>query len=271
MSRIRTRFEALKAEGRGALIPYLQAYDPDLATSLEILRAMPAAGADLIEIGVPFSDPSADGPTIQAAALRGLKAGATLSGVLDMVRQFRTDDTETPIILMGYLNPIDSYGPARFCMDAAEAGVDGLIIVDLPKEEADLIEADATTQGLDIIRLVAPNTPDARLPYILDGASGFIYYVSITGITGTHAATADELAVALPRIRAASSLPVAIGFGIRTPEQAAQASRAGDAAVVASALISTLASTLDNDGHATAKTAPAVLEQLREIASAVRR
>ncbi|AOX17984.1 tryptophan synthase subunit alpha [Kozakia baliensis] len=269
MSRIKTRFDALKAEGRGALIPYLQAYDPDLETSLEILRGMPAAGADLIEIGVPFSDPSADGPTIQAAALRGLKAGATLTKVLEMVRAFREGDNETPIILMGYLNPIDSYGPARFCKDAAQAGVDGLIIVDLPKEEADLIEGDAQGSGLDIIRLIAPNTPDARLPYVLDGASGFIYYVSITGITGTRTASEDELANALPRIRKMSDLPIAIGFGIRTPEQAAYASRTGDAAVVASALISTLATTLEN-GRPTAQTVPSVLTQLKEIASAVR-
>lgn len=269
MSRIKARFDALKAEGRGALIPYLQAYDPDRETSQRLLDAMPAAGADLIEIGVPFSDPSADGPTIQQAALRGIKAGSTLRGTMDMVRHFRRSDNETPIILMGYLNPIDSYGPTAFCADAAEAGVDGLIIVDLPKEEADLLENDAHKNGLDIIRLVAPNTPTARLPLILDGASGFIYYVSIIGITGTHTATADELATALPRIRAASDLPIAIGFGIRTPQQAAQAAKTGDAAVVASALIATLASTLDN-GMATEMTVPTVLQQLREVASAIR-
>ncbi|MDL2170974.1 MULTISPECIES: tryptophan synthase subunit alpha [Asaia] len=269
MSRIKARFESLKAAGRGALIPYLQAYDPDLETSLALLKGMPAAGADLIEIGVPFSDPSADGPTIQAAALRGLKAGATLAGVLDMVRAFRETDNETPIILMGYLNPIDSYGPARFCTDAAKAGVDGLIIVDLPKEESDLLSGDAQRCGLDIIQLVAPNTPDSRLPYLLDTASGFIYYVSITGITGTRTASTDELAAALPRLRAVSPLPVAIGFGIRTPEQAAQAASVGDAAVVASALIATLADTL-KDGKATAESVPSVLGQLADIAKAVR-
>lgn len=269
MSRIKARFDALRAEGRGALIPYLQAFDPDLETSLALLSGMPGAGADLIEIGVPFSDPSADGPTIQAAALRGLKAGATLAGVLDMVRAFRKNDNETPIILMGYLNPIDSYGPARFCTDAAQAGVDGLIIVDLPKEESDLLAEDARRCGLDLVQLVAPNTPDTRLPYLLDTASGFIYYVSITGITGTRTASSTELAAALPRIRAVSDLPVAIGFGIRTPEQAAQAASVGDAAVVASALITTLAGTLD-DGRATASTVPSVLDQLATIASAVR-
>ncbi|AQS88000.1 tryptophan synthase subunit alpha [Neoasaia chiangmaiensis NBRC 101099] len=269
MSRIKTRFDALKAEGRGALIPYLQAFDPDLETSLELLKAMPAAGADLIEIGVPFSDPSADGLTIQAAALRGLKAGATLTRVLEMVKRFREGDDATPIVLMGYLNPIDSYGPARFCADAAAAGVDGLIVVDLPPEEADLLEDDARANGLDIVRLVAPNTSDARLRQILPEASGFIYYVSITGITGTRTATEDELAAAMPRIRAVSDLPVAVGFGIRTPSQAAVASRTGDAAVVASALITTLAATLD-DGRATDQTVPRVLGQLRELAEAVR-
>ncbi|MCQ9154108.1 tryptophan synthase subunit alpha [Acidomonas methanolica] len=270
MSRIAARFAALKTEGRGALIPYLQAFDPDAETSLALLRGMPAAGADLIEIGVPFSDPAADGPTIQAAALRGLAAGATLRKVLEMVRRFREEDRDTPVILMGYLNPIDSYGPRQFCADAAAAGVDGLIVVDMPPEESDLLAADAAANGLDVIRLVAPNTSDARLREILPEARGFIYYVAITGITGTRSASADELAAAIPRIRAASDLPVAIGFGIRTPEQAAHASRTADAAVVASALIHTLAGTLDN-GRATKDTVPAVLHQLRELAAAVRR
>lgn len=269
MSRIAKRFADLKAQGRGALIPYLQAFDPDLETSYAILRGMPAAGADLIEIGVPFSDPSADGPTIQAAALRGLAAGATLRKVLEMVRRFRAEDGETPIILMGYLNPIDSYGPARFCVDAAAAGVDGLIIVDMPPEEADLMAADAVAAGLDIIRLVAPNSTEARLRDILPEARGFIYYVAITGITGTRSATADELSAAIPRLRAVSDLPVAIGFGIRTPEQAAQAARTADAAVVASALIQTLSGTLA-EGRATAETVPAVLTQLEALAAAVR-
>ena len=269
MSRIKARFDALKAEGRGALIPYLQAFDPDLETSYAILSGMPEAGADLIEIGVPFSDPSADGPTIQQAALRGLGAGATLTRVLDMVRRFRKDDDVTPIILMGYLNPIYSYGPKRFCVDAAQAGVDGLIIVDLPPEEADLLTEDASANGLDVIRLVAPNTPDARLRAILPDARGFIYYVSITGVTGTRSASETQLSAALPRIRAISDLPVAIGFGVRTPEQAAIAARTGDAAVVASALIHTLATTL-KDGKATTDTVPAVLDQVRELSAAIR-
>ncbi|GAC1341102.1 MAG: tryptophan synthase subunit alpha [Acetobacteraceae bacterium] len=270
MSRIAARFAALKAAGRGALIPFLEAYDPDRATSLAILRGMPAAGADLIEIGMPFTDPMADGPTIQAAGLRGLKAGVTLAGTLRMVRNFREEDRETPVILMGYLNPIASYGPERFCADAAGAGVDGLIVVDLPTEEADMLVPHAAAYGLDIIRLLAPTTDDARLPLVLEGSSGFVYYVSITGITGTRSASAASLAAALPRIRAATSLPVAIGFGVRTPQQAAEAVRVADAAVVASALIDTLASSLDAAGRAAPDTAALVLAQVRALAEGVR-
>lgn len=269
MSRIAARFQSLAAQGRGALIPYLEAYDPDLETSLALLKAMPDAGADLIEIGMPFSDPSADGPVIQAAARRGLKAGATLPGVLAMVAEFRKDNAETPVILMGYLNPIEAYGYDRFCTDAAKAGVDGLIIVDLPREEADVIEKPAEDAGLDIIRLVAPTTSDDRLRYVLSHASGFVYYVSITGITGTRAASTDDLKAALPRIRAATSLPVAIGFGIRSPQQAATAASIADGAVVASALLATLADTLDAEGKATAETLPRVLGQIKALATAV--
>lgn len=269
MSRIAARFQSLAAQGRGALIPYLEAYDPDLETSLALLKAMPDAGADLIEIGMPFSDPSADGPVIQAAARRGLKAGASLPGVLAMVAEFRKDNAKTPVILMGYLNPIEAYGYDRFCTDAAKAGVDGLIIVDLPPEEADVIEKPAEDAGLDIIRLVAPTTSDDRLRYVLSHASGFVYYVSITGITGTRAASTDDLKAALPRIRAATSLPVAIGFGIRSPQQAATAASIADGAVVASALLATLAETLDAEGKATAETLPRVLEQIKALAAAV--
>ncbi len=270
MSRIAARFAALRAEGRGALIPFLEAYDPDLATSMAILRGMPGAGADLIEIGMPFTDPMADGPTIQAAGLRGLKAGVTLARTLAMVEAFRLDDPATPVILMGYLNPIASYGPERFCQDAARAGVDGLIIVDLPTEEAAMVLPHATANALDIVRLVAPTTDDARLPIVLQGSSGFVYYVSITGITGTRSATADSLAAALPRLRRETDLPVAIGFGIRTPAQAAEAVQVADAVVVASALIDTLCATLDPEGHATADTVPRVLAQVRALADAVR-
>ncbi|WP_048862482.1 tryptophan synthase subunit alpha, partial [Acidisphaera rubrifaciens] len=251
MSRIAGRFAELRRAGRGALIPFLEAFDPDPATSAAILRGMPAAGADLIEIGMPFTDPMADGPTIQAAGQRGLRAGATVAGTLGMVRDFRAHDAATPIVLMGYLNPILSYGPERFCDDAGAAGVDGLIVVDLPTEEADLLLPHATRNGLDFIRLVAPTTDDARLAHVLRGSSGFVYYVSITGITGTRTASSEELAAAIPRLRAATDLPVAIGFGVRTPAQAEAAVRAADGAVVASALIDLLAATLDEAGRAT--------------------
>ena len=270
MSRIAARFAALRAEGRGALIPFLEAYDPDAETSMAILRGMPGAGADLIEIGMPFTDPMADGPTVQAAGLRGLKAGATLARTLAMVRDFRLDDDATPVILMGYLNPIASYGPERFCTDAAAAGVDGLIVVDLPTEEADLLAGHAKAWDLDIIRLVAPTTDAARLPLVLDGSSGFVYYVSITGITGTRSATADSLAAAIPRVRAATALPIAIGFGIRTPAQAAEAVQVADAVVVASALIDTLSASLDAQGRPAPDTAQRVLDQVRGLADAVR-
>jgi tryptophan synthase alpha chain len=268
VSRIAARFAKLKAEGRGALIPYLEAFDPDLATSAAILRGMPAAGADLIEIGMPFSDPMADGPTIQAAAIRGLKAGATLRGTLAMVAEFRAGDQETPIILMGYLNPILSYGPEVFCADAAKAGVDGLIVVDLPPEEADLLLPFANANGIDVIRLVAPTTNDERLPQVLAGSSGFVYYISIAGITGTGTASAEHLAEAIPRLRKATDLPIAIGFGIRTASHVRGAWDVADGAVVASSLINLLAGTLDAEGRATAGTVETVLAEVRALAKA---
>jgi tryptophan synthase alpha chain len=270
MSRIATRFAALKREGRGALISFVEAWDPDAATAMELLRGMPAAGADLLEIGMPFTDPMADGPIVQAAGKRGLKAGVKVAHVLTMVRDFRRDDADTPIILMGYLNPILSYGPERFCADAETAGVDGLIIVDLPTEEADLLAPAAQAHGLDIIRLVAPTTDDKRLPLVLAGSSGFVYYVSITGITGTRSATSEHLAAAIPRIRRATDLPIAVGFGVRSPHQAAEAVRVADAAVVASALIDTLAANLDEQGRAKPGAVRKVLDQVRELAAGVR-
>jgi tryptophan synthase alpha chain len=270
VSRIAARFAELRAQNRGALIPFLEAYDPDPATSMAILRGMPGAGADLIEIGMPFTDPMADGPTIQLAGKRGLKAGVTLARTLAMVRDFRVEDNDTPVILMGYLNPILSYGCERFCNDAAAAGVDGFIIVDLPTEEADMMLPFTNARGIDFIRLVAPTTDDARLPHVLNGSSGFVYYVSITGITGTRSASAEHLSAAIPRIRAVTDLPIAIGFGIRSPAQAAEASRIADAAVVASALIDTLAASLDANGHAKPDTVRKVLDQVRGLAAGVR-
>ena len=268
--RIATRFGQLKSENRGGLIPFLEAFDPDHDTSMAILRGMPAAGADLIEIGMPFTDPAADGPTIQQAGQRALKAGASLSGTLDMVKAFRSEDDDTPVILMGYLNPILAYGPERFCNDAEGAGVDGLIVVDMPAEEADELAGHIDAAGLDLVRLVAPTTDDNRLPMVLKQARGFVYHVAIAGITGTRSANADDLAQAIPRVRAHTDLPVAIGFGIRTPDQAADATRLADAAVVASVLIETLAASLDKDGKPGPDTVSGVLEQVRNLAGAVR-
>ena len=270
MSRIAARFAHLKQQGRGALISFLEAWDPDRDSSMALLRGMPAAGADLIEIGMPFTDPMADGPTIQAAGKRALKAGAKVALVLAMVQDFRREDDTTPIVLMGYLNPILSYGTERFCADAASAGVDGLIVVDLPTEEADLLLPHATANALDVIRLVAPTTDDARLPIVLEGSSGFVYYVSITGITGTRTATAAQLAEAIPRIRRATDLPIEIGFGVRSPAQAAEAVRVADGAVVASALIDTLAASLDEHGRARPDSVDRVLDQVRGLAEGVR-
>jgi len=265
VSRIARRFAELHREGRGALIPFLEAWDPDAATSTALLRGLPGAGADLIEIGIPFTDPMADGPIIQAAGKRALGAGATVANVLAMVRDFRQEDAAIPVILMRYLNPVLAYGVERFCEDASAAGVDGLIMVDLPTEEADMLVPQASAHGIDIIRLVAPTTDDARLPLVLDGSSGFVYYVSITGITGTRSTTAEHLAGAIPRIRRATKLPIAVGFGVRSPAQAAEAVRVADAAVVGSAICSTIAANLGKP-----ELVRTVLEQVRELAAGVR-
>ncbi|HEV2562940.1 MAG TPA: tryptophan synthase subunit alpha [Rhizomicrobium sp.] len=241
MSRIAERFAALKRENRAAFIPFITAGDPDADTSFEILQELPAAGADLIEIGIPFSDPMADGPAIQASSLRALQAGMTLPKVLELVRRFRKTDSKTPIVLMGYYNPIHAYGTARFAKDAAQAGVDGIITVDLPPEEDEVLRVPANAHGLDIVRLATPTTNDIRLNTIVNGASGFLYYVSIAGVTGTKDFAQSEVEAAVARVKAQSGLPCAVGFGIKTPEQAAGIARFADAAVVGSAIVTHIA------------------------------
>jgi tryptophan synthase alpha chain len=241
MSRIAARFAQLKKEGRAGFVPFITAGDPDMETSLAILEKLPGAGADVIELGMPFTDPMADGPAVQASSLRALKAGANMQRVMELVRKFRKTDAKTPIVLMGYYNPVHAYGSARFLKDAAAAGVDGLIIVDLPPEEDDVLRLPAQSQGIDLIRLVTPTTDAGRLEKVLQGASGYLYYVSITGVTGTKSFAEGDVAAAVARIRAASDLPVAVGFGIRTPEQAAAIAGIADAVVVGSAIVSRIA------------------------------
>jgi len=242
VSRIAARFAQLKRANRAGLVTFITAGDPDPARSAAILAGLPKAGADLIELGMPFSDPMADGPAIQAANLRALKSGMTLAKTLEQVRGFRKGDDATPIVLMGYLNPIETYGAKKFLADAKSAGVDGLILVDVPPEEIDSVGA---TDGIDIIRLATPTTDDKRLPAVLKGASGFLYYVSITGITGTAAPDEIKVREAVARVRTHTDLPIAVGFGIRTPEQAAAIARGADAAVVGSVLVNEIAEAKD--------------------------
>lgn len=241
MSRIARRLTELQREDRAAFVPFITAGDPDPDTSFAILQALPGAGADLIELGVPFSDPMADGPAIQAASLRALNAGMTLAGVLQLVRRFREGDRETPVVLMGYFNPIHFYGVERFSREAAEAAVDGLITVDLPPEEDDVLRIPAGRAGLDIIRLATPTTDQKRLPQILAGASGFLYYVSIAGITGTKSYSESDVRTAVLRLKEQSHIPCAVGFGIKNPEQAAAVARFADGVVVGSAIVDRLA------------------------------
>jgi tryptophan synthase alpha chain len=269
-TRIDRRFAALEAEGRAGLVTYIVAGDPDAATSLALLRGLPQAGADLIELGMPFSDPMADGPAIQAAGLRALKAGMTLRGTLDLVRRFRAEDDKTPIVLMGYYNPIYRYGVESFLADAKASGVDGLIVVDLPPEEDAELCLPALTSGIDFIRLTAPTTDEARLPVVLARASGFVYYVSITGITGTKSANAADVAAAVTRLRRHTSLPVAVGFGIKTPDQAEAVARFADAAVVGTALVQRIAAHLGETGRPGAKLVDAVLADVAALAAGVR-
>ena len=250
VSRLEVRFAELKAAGRGGLVTFVTAGDPDGETSLALLRRLPAAGADIIELGMPFSDPMADGPAIQASSLRALKAGATLAKTLELVRRFREEDQSTPIILMGYYNPIYSMGVEAFLAEATAVGVDGLIIVDLPPEEDDELCRPAIEAGLHWIRLATPTTDDARLPVVLTHTSGFLYYVAIMGITGTKSADEDEIRRAVARLKAHTELPVAVGFGIKTPQQAAVVAEAADAAVVGSALVERIRVNLDDGGKA---------------------
>ena len=269
-TRIDTRFAELKKEGRSAFVTFVMCGDPDLTTSLEIIKALPKAGADVIELGMPFTDPMADGPAIQAAGLRALKAGTTLKKTLQVVRDFRTGDNVTPVVLMGYYNPIYIYGVDKFLADAKSAGVDGLIIVDLPPEEDTELCIPAMKAGLNFIRLATPTTDDKRLPAVLANTSGFVYYVSITGITGSAAADTAQVSEAVARIKRHTQLPVCVGFGIRTPEAARGIAQAANGAVVGSALIDALRATLDSEGRATAKTVPAVADLASALAQGVR-
>lgn len=266
VARLDAKFAALKREGRAGFVAYVMAGDPDADTSLAMLKGLPAAGADVIELGFPFSDPMADGPAIQRAALRALEGGMTLTGTLDLSRRFREGDGETPLVLMGYLNPILTHGLARFATEATAAGVDGVIVVDCPPEEAEPLLAAFDPVGLALIRLATPTTDDARLPTVVRRTSGFVYYVSVAGVTGGKAADAEAVAPAVARVRAASGLPVAVGFGIRSPDQAAAVARVADAAVVGTALVDAGAEAVAQNRDPVSK----VLEMADSLAKSVR-
>ncbi|MGJ4908673.1 tryptophan synthase subunit alpha [Bradyrhizobium sp. HKCCYLS2033] len=269
-SRMDARFAQLKQEGRSAFVTFVMGGDPDPETSLAIVKALPQSGADIIEIGMPFTDPMADGPSIQAAGLRALKAGMTLRKTLQLVRSFRDSDADTPIVLMGYYNPIYIYGVDKFLDDAKTAGVDGLIIVDLPPEEDTELCIPALKAGLNFIRLATPTTDDKRLPAVLANTSGFVYYVSITGITGAAAADSSAVGAAVARIKRHTALPVCVGFGIRTPETARAIAANADGAVVGTALVDALRASLDAEGRATPKTVSAVADLAAALAQGVR-
>ena len=264
--RLNTCFAKLKAEGRAAFVAYVMAGDPDPDTAFRILQGLPGAGSDIIELGMPFSDPMAEGPPIQRAAQRSLKQGFTVAKTLDMARRFRLGDQTTPIVLMGYLNPVLSKGYARFAAEAAEAGVDGLIVVDCPPEEADPLADELEKTGVSLIRLATPTTDDKRLPTVLRRTSGFVYYVSVAGVTGVKEADAEAIRPAVERVKAASGLPVAVGFGVRNPERAAAVALIADAVVVGSVLVDEIAAALESGEDA----APKVLERARTLAQAVR-
>jgi tryptophan synthase alpha chain len=269
-TRIDRRFAALKKEGRAGLVTFVTAGDPDYATSLAILKALPGAGADMVELGMPFTDPMADGPAVQASSLRALKAGQTLRKTLDLVRAFRAADPDMPIVLMGYYNPIYIYGVDRFLADAVSAGVDGLIVVDLPAEEDDELCVPALKAGLNFIRLATPTTDDKRLPAVLANTSGFVYYVSITGITGAATPEFGRVAQAVARIKRHTDLPIAVGFGVKNAEHARTIAQGADGVVVGSALVEAVRTSLDPDGKATAKTVPAVADLIASLAAGVR-
>jgi tryptophan synthase alpha chain len=270
-TRIEARFAALKQEGRPALMTYVMGGDPDMETSLGIMKALAMWGADLIELGMPFSDPMADGPSIQAAARRSLQGGQTLAKTLKLVEQFRETDQETPIILMGYYNPIYIYGVDAFLAEALRVGVDGLIVVDLPPETDDELCLPALKAGLNFVRLATPTTDDKRLPAVLTNTSGFVYYVAIKGITGTASADPAQVETAVNRIKGHTDLPVAVGFGIKTPDDAARIGAVADGVVVGSALVDAIASSLDEDGKATDMTIKAITEMTAQLAGGVRR
>ena len=263
MSRLADTFARLKKEGRAAFVPFITAGDPDMETSFAILSKLPEAGADVIELGMPFTDPMADGPAVQASSVRALKAGATMAKVLKMVEKFRKTDKTTPIVLMGYYNPIHAYGTARFARDVAAAGVDGLIVVDLPIEEDEVLRVPAGAQGVDLIRFVTPTTDAARLKRIAAEASGYLYYVSVAGVTGTKAVPEDEVRDALARVRAVTDLPCTVGFGIRNAQQADAIARVADGVVVGSAIVSRVA---ENINAGRERIISEVLELIRALA-----
>ena len=269
-TRIEKTFAALKREGRAGLVTFITAGDPDYETSLTLLKGLPKAGADLIELGMPFSDPMADGPAIQAASQRALKAGQTMKKTLSMVREFRTEDDTTPIVLMGYYNPIYIYPVYRFIADAVDAGVDGLIVVDVPPEEDEELRPAATAAGLNVIRLATPTTDAKRLPAVLANTSGFVYYVSIAGITGTAAPDIAAVGAHVGRIKAHTSLPIAVGFGVKTEEQVRALANVAEGVVVGSALVSAIAGSLDADGKATSGTKARPLDLVERLSAVLR-
>jgi tryptophan synthase alpha chain len=269
-ARMDKRFADLKTEGRPALITYFMGGDPDFATSLGIMKALPEAGADVIELGMPFSDPMADGPAIQMAGFRALEGGQTLAKTLDLAREFRKDDQDTPIVLMGYYNPIYSFGVDRFLDAALEAGIDGLIVVDLPPEMDDELCLPVIAKGINFIRLATPTTDEKRLPTVLSNTSGFVYYVSMNGITGSALPDLSQIAGAVNRIKAHTNLPVCVGFGVKTADHAKAIGAAADGVVVGSAIVAQVAGSLDAQGQATSHTISAVSTLVRGLATGVR-